>query len=125
MADRGDVIELCASAALCNGGPGVRFDVRADGNEASGFVVRYESIVHGYLNRCAHVAMELDWMPAVFFDFDARFLMCATHGAMYEPATGSCAGGPCAGHGGLVRLDVFEQEGRVYWRPDAGVRPKP
>jgi hypothetical protein len=66
--------------------------------------------------------MELDWQAGEFFDFDREFLICATHGALYEPSSGACAGGPCAGRGGLRRLDVFEREGKIYWRPDLFAR---
>ena len=34
-----------------------------------------------------------------------RTLVCATHGAIYEPDTGRCIGGPCVGDR-LERLDV-------------------
>ena len=58
--------------------------------------------VHAYLNRCTHVAMEMDWQPNQFFDDTGRWLLCATHGAAYQPDTGACAGGPC--RGGLVKI---------------------
>ena len=57
---------------------------------------------HAYLNRCAHVAMEMDWQPNRFFDDTGRWLLCGTHGAVYQPDTGACAGGPC--RGGLVKI---------------------
>ena len=116
-------IDVGASADLAEGGPGLRFPVRVAGQPATGFVVRHEGRVRAYLNRCAHVPMELDWLEGAFFDEDGRFLACATHGALYEPGTGRCAGGPCAGRGGLRPLDVAERDGRVLWRPDPGVLP--
>jgi nitrite reductase/ring-hydroxylating ferredoxin subunit len=115
------VIELCASAAVADGGPGVRFAVAVGAQPATGFVVRHRGQVRAYLNRCAHVAMELDWQPGQFFEADGEYLICATHGALYDPASGTCAGGPCLGRGGLRPLDVFESDGRVWWRPDAYV----
>ncbi len=65
--------------------------------------------------------MELDWLEGAFFDADRQLLMCSTHGALYDPATGYCVGGACVGHGGLRALDVVEQDNAVYWRPDAMV----
>jgi nitrite reductase/ring-hydroxylating ferredoxin subunit len=112
------VIEICRSEALINGGLGVRFDVSVGGRRVPAFAVRYGGVVRAYLNRCAHVAMELDWQPGRFFDFDADYLLCATHGALYDPASGQCAGGACAGHGGLRALNVIERDGRVGWEPD-------
>jgi nitrite reductase/ring-hydroxylating ferredoxin subunit len=72
----------------------------------------------GYLNRCAHIGLELDWTPGRFLDSERRWLICAAHGALYEPASGACAAGPCAGRGGLVPVRVEEIEGVVYWRRD-------
>jgi len=115
------MIRVCSAAELRDGGPGVRFEVGVEGHTASAFVVRHGGEVSGFLNRCAHVAMELDWLPGLFFDSDGAFLICATHGALYEPKGGACVGGPCLGHGGLVRLKVLERDGHVWWIPDAVV----
>jgi nitrite reductase/ring-hydroxylating ferredoxin subunit len=115
------LIPICDASEVVDGGTGVRFDVLVQGGRASAFVVRYQGVVAGYLNRCAHVAMELDWLPGLFFEDEGRYLMCATHGAIYEPDTGACAGGPCLGRGGLLRLQVIEREGRIWWTPDAYV----
>jgi nitrite reductase/ring-hydroxylating ferredoxin subunit len=124
MAAAGPLIAVCPSARLADGGPGVCFDVVVGGETAGAFVVRYRGSVFGYLNRCAHVAMELDWVAGQFFDEDGETLLCATHGAVYDPASGRCVGGPCAGRGGLRPLTVVEQEDVVYWRPDEVVRPR-
>jgi nitrite reductase/ring-hydroxylating ferredoxin subunit len=39
----------------------------------------------------------LDWVDNQFFSVDGRYLMCANHGAVFEPKTGDCIWGPCAG----------------------------
>jgi nitrite reductase/ring-hydroxylating ferredoxin subunit len=41
-------------------------------------------------------------------------LLCSTHGALYEAASGRCLGGPCNGSP-LVKLRVAEREGEVYF----------
>ena len=125
MAAAGPLIPLCPSGALADGGKGVRFSVTFRGETVPAFAVRHLGTAHAYLNRCAHVAMELDWQPGEFFEPDAEFLMCATHGALYDPSTGACRGGACAGHGGLRRIELVEREERVYWVPDAQTRPVP
>lgn len=117
------MIDICASAAIDNGGRGVRFEVSVAGRRVPAFVVRYGGVPRAYLNRCAHVAMELDWQLGAFFDADADHLLCASHGALYDPATGACAGGACRGYGGLRALAVTERDGRVGWTPDAYARP--
>lgn len=117
-------IRICASADLVEGGKGVRFPVQARFGATTGFVVRYDGIVRGYLNQCAHVPVELDWRPGEYFDSSGLYLICTVHGAMYEPDSGRCAGGPCRG-GRLRALAVLEREESVYWQPDDVVRAVP
>jgi nitrite reductase/ring-hydroxylating ferredoxin subunit len=105
---------ICESPALADSGPGVRFDVEYFGEQAPAFAVRYQGRVHAYLNRCSHVAMELDWQEGVFFDSAGRDLVCSTHGATYSASSGHCIGGPCSGTP-LVRLLVEERDGKVYF----------
>jgi nitrite reductase/ring-hydroxylating ferredoxin subunit len=112
MADAARLI--CASAALLDSGRGVRFEVEYFGAPAPAFVVRQDGQAHGYLNRCAHVAMELDWQEGVFFDSGGRDLLCSTHGAVYETRSGRCLGGPC-NRTPLVKLRLEEREGGVYF----------
>jgi nitrite reductase/ring-hydroxylating ferredoxin subunit len=118
----GVVIPICSSSALEDGGKGVRFPVTAGGEDSAGFVVRYGNAVYGYLNRCAHVPIELDWSEGDFFESSGLYLMCSTHGALYTPESGRCAGGPCRG-GRLRVISVFESEGRVFWQPDDYITP--
>ena len=120
--DMEEPLFLCDSAELIDGGKGIRFSVTASGEDRTAFAIRYGNEAHAYLNRCAHVPMELDWTPGEFFESSGLYLMCATHGALYEPDTGRCAGGPC--HGGrLHKIRVVEQGDKVYWQPDDLVRP--
>jgi nitrite reductase/ring-hydroxylating ferredoxin subunit len=105
---------ICPSSALSDSGRGVRFEVEYFGSAAPAFVVRQAGALHAYLNRCAHVAMELDWQEGVFFDFAGRDLLCSTHGATYETRSGRCVGGPCNGSP-LVKLKVEERSGSVYF----------
>lgn len=115
-------IFICESSEIEEGGRGVRFPLTAAGEDVTGFVIRFEGKVHGYLNRCAHVPMELDWNPGEFFESGGLYLMCATHGALYEPDTGKCAGGPCRG-GKLMSISVTEHEQKIFWQPDDFFRP--
>ncbi len=111
---------VCVSADLKEGGDGVRFDAAPPGAGAPGttarrpaFVVRHEGLPRAYLNECAHVPVELDWPAGRFFDHSGLYLVCATHGATYRAADGSCAGGPCRGRG-LTPLKTRESNGRVW-----------
>ena len=114
----GGDVRLCSSDALQDGGLGLRFEVVAGGSRCPAFAIRHGGRVHAYLNRCAHVPMELDWIAGRFLDTEEGVLVCSTHGALYEPETGRCVGGPCSGRGGLRPLQVHERERAVYWQPD-------
>lgn len=113
---------ICSSDAVQEGGKGVRFAVTAFGDRATGFVVRYGGKAYAYLNRCAHVPIELDWVEGEFFESGKLYLMCSTHGAIYVPDSGFCAGGPCKG-GRLRPIAVLELDDKIYWQPDEYIRP--
>ena len=115
-------IALCASGDVLERGKGLRFAVSVGGRDAVGFVIRYDGVVHGYLNRCAHVPVEMDWGPGEFFESSGSYLMCATHGALYVPDTGKCIAGPCQG-ARLKKICAVEKDGRIFWSPDDYVRP--
>lgn len=119
MAER---IHVCASEALEEGGKGIRFPLTVGTEEGTGFVVRYGGTVYGYLNRCAHVPIELDWNEGEFFESSGLYLICSTHGAVYAPETGRCEGGPCRGRS-LRRLEIVERDNQVFWQPDEYARP--
>ena len=117
----GAALPLCQSADLVNGGRAMPFDVRYGGQTCRAFAIRFEGRPHAYLNRCAHVAMEMDYQPDRFFDDSGRWLLCATHGASYAPDTGACAGGPC--RGGLVKIELSESHGVVHWHTAFNLQP--
>ncbi|WP_116136442.1 Rieske (2Fe-2S) protein [Trinickia diaoshuihuensis] len=121
-------VRVCAAAELVDGGPGVRRAARYLDGDAVVFFIRYDGKAYGYLNRCAHVPMELDWVEGQFFESSGLYLMCATHGAIYAPDSGRCVGGPCRG-ARLRPVEVEEREtpeGRaVFWLPDADLRSVP
>jgi nitrite reductase/ring-hydroxylating ferredoxin subunit len=104
---------ICASDTLAEKGKGVRFEVTTAHGPAQAFIVRFGGKAYAYLNRCAHIGVELDWNAGEFFDESGLYLICSTHGAIYRPDSGECVGGPCRG-ARLQRLDVEEQEGCVY-----------
>jgi nitrite reductase/ring-hydroxylating ferredoxin subunit len=104
---------ICAATELADGGKAILFKTVHENRTVSGFAVRHRGAVRAYLNRCAHVAMELDWRPGEFFDQSGLYLICATHGARYAPESGACIDGPCRG-GALVRLAVEESDGGIF-----------
>ncbi len=77
------------------------------------FVVREGVQAFGYVNSCPHLGSPLEWREDCFSSEDSGLIMCATHGALFEIADGSCVSGPCAGQSLQpvpVRIDA---DGRV------------
>ena len=110
MAD--DARVICNSSELEEGGKGVRFKVLTAEGEQPAFAVRFSGMAYAYINRCAHVPVELDWTDGAFFDYSKLYLICATHGATYLPESGVCVQGPCKGKR-LTRVAVEERDGKI------------
>jgi len=109
---------ICASVALQEKAHGVKFSLPELGERTTGFVVRYNGVVYGFVNQCAHVPVELDWDEGDFFDLTKNYLICATHGAHYHPQTGYCVMGPCKGRS-LKPITVSERDEHIYLQVDA------
>ena len=78
-----------------------------------GFLINDRGRFHAYVNRCRHIALTLDWVDNRFFTEDGRYIICANHGATYEPRSGECVWGPCAG-AFLQRVPLEIAEEKVY-----------
>jgi nitrite reductase/ring-hydroxylating ferredoxin subunit len=103
---------IIESAALLEGGKGLRFSLPILGEHVTGFVVRYQGKPYAYVNQCAHVSVELDWNEGDFFTAQQDFLVCSTHGAHYRPDNGFCVLGPCKGKS-LKPIEVVEQNQKI------------
>jgi len=78
-----------------------------------GVVVRWQGEVHAYANVCPHQGHPLNILPDGFFTPDKTRLICTSHGALFDPATGDCTFGPCAGDH-MRRLKCRVVEGEVW-----------
>ena len=76
------------------------------------FVLRIDGQARAWLNRCAHVPVELDATPGRFLDDAAQVIVCSTHGAVYDPVSGRCLRGPCRGKS-LHPIPCRERDGWV------------
>lgn len=88
-----DTAQQAALAALAPG-ECLRIDT-ADGGSL--VAVHAGGVLQVYRNRCPHRGTELDWIPGAFLSPDRRHLQCATHAALFDPESGYCVSGPCAG----------------------------
>ena len=62
-----------------------------------GFVVRRGDRVFGYVDRCPHAGLPLAQELDRYVTPDGNHIVCSWHGALFEPESGLCVGGPCAG----------------------------
>jgi len=70
-----------------------------------------------YVNICPHRGTSLDWQPGEVFDETGLYLICATHGALFEPDSGLCVAGPCQG-AHLQKIPVKIEGGQVVLAHD-------
>ena len=96
-------------------GQSLTFTLDCDDRRVEGFLINHRSDFHAYVNRCRHVPLTLDWVENRFFTPDGKYLLCATHGAYYEPDTGMCVDGPPCGLA-LYRIPLRVRDGRVLVR---------
>ena len=113
---------LCASASLLERGLAVSFDLVYYRRPARGFALRIDGQVVAYVNQCAHVPVQMQWQEGQFLDHDRRWIICAMLGATYDPRSGHCVAGPCAG-ASLRSVALDERDGQVYWYPSADIQP--
>jgi nitrite reductase/ring-hydroxylating ferredoxin subunit len=76
------------------------------------FLINDRGSFHAYVNRCRHMPTPLDFIRDQFVSEDGRYLMCYTHGALYERGTGLCVSGPCQGES-LYRLPVSVDQDEI------------
>jgi len=79
------------------------------------FVINYHGRYYAYVNRCRHIPMPMDWVDNQFFAERGRYLMCQTHNAYYEPASGECIAGPSSACGkALYSIPLEVRDGVIY-----------
>ena len=89
-----------------------KFWIICEKYRVDGFLVNEQGNFYAYVNRCCHMPTPLDFIRDQFVSEDGKYLMCYTHGALYEFATGLCVAGPCKGDA-LYRLPVSVDRGEV------------
>jgi nitrite reductase/ring-hydroxylating ferredoxin subunit len=98
-------------------GESMKFLLPIRGVDEECFAINFQGHFHAYVNRCRHVPMAMDWVENQFFAGQGRYLMCQTHNACYEPATGECIAGPRSACGKfLYRVPLEIENGLIYAR---------
>ncbi len=89
-------LEICLITDLPDGSTNA-FEIAEGKNIQKFFIVRKGKSIFAYLNSCPHTGSPLDWVPNQFLNKEKEYIMCATHGALFEIDTGKCVEGPCKG----------------------------
>lgn len=91
-----DRVVICALGDIAD--PGSRAFSIGDGAwPLRGFVVRRDRDVFAYVNRCPHAGHPLNMLPDEFLTADRALILCNSHGALFDVASGACVAGPCVG----------------------------
>ncbi len=96
-----------------------KFFLQCNGREIEAFVLNHGGAFYAYVNRCCHIPMTMDWVENQFLSEDRAYIQCATHGALYEPASGECVAGPPLGQC-LTAVPIVVRDGVILARcPEA------
>ena len=106
-------IRIAATTEIAEGRT-ITFSFTRNVRPQEGFVGRFKGKLFAYENTCRHIPLTLDYGDNRFFDSKGETLICQTHGAVYEPDTGLCTRGPCAG-ASLFALEIIEEAGVVWF----------
>jgi len=60
-------------------------------------VLRRGAAVYVYVNSCPHDRVPLEWAKDRFQSHSGGDIVCFAHGAHFDPASGVCTAGVCAG----------------------------
>jgi nitrite reductase/ring-hydroxylating ferredoxin subunit len=105
----GDV--LCAVDEIIDG-DAKEFSYRSGDDLHDIFIQRQGGSVFAYVNICPHAGTPLNMDGAKFMEKTGRYLMCHTHGALFQLEDGLCVAGPCNG-ARLRPVDVAVEGGNV------------
>ncbi len=104
--------DLCAFDDIPDPGAKGPFAVTIAGERKAVFVVRMGRRVTAFVNSCPHVGAPLEAEPDHFLDLTGTEIICAMHGARFDPESGQCRWGPCRGKR-LESYAVTLRNGRV------------
>ena len=90
----GAKIKLCELAKIGDGGS-EGFVVDTAKGRCGIIVIRHGGSVFGYVNSCPHVGTPLEVKPGRFLDQKGEYVLCSTHGALFQIEDGLCIAGPC------------------------------
>ncbi len=88
------------------------FSYRAGSEIHDIFIQRKDDQVYAYTNICPHAGTPLNMEDGIFLEKTGTYLMCHTHGALFQLEDGLCVAGPCNG-ASLQQVDVRLENGSI------------
>jgi nitrite reductase/ring-hydroxylating ferredoxin subunit len=86
-------------------------DIEHEGRRISLILTRSGDAIAAFRNKCPHAGYPLQRADGRILIQEARYLVCAAHGASYA-FDGQCVGGPCNGEA-LERVEIAVRDGAV------------
>lgn len=102
---------LCRAEELAEG-QYREFQIERDADPVWLVATRHQGTPRAWLNVCPHQGRPLNFAPDRFLADEDRRLVCAHHGAVFDPADGRCIAGPCR-NAELRHVSVDESEGAI------------
>ncbi len=105
----GDI--LCAVSDI-DDGTAKEFSYRSGADIHDIFVQRKGDDVYAFVNICPHAGTPLNMDDGVFLEKTGTYLMCHTHGALFQLEDGLCVAGPCNG-ASLQVVEINVENGNI------------
>ena len=89
-------------------------------------VIRVGKGALSYINSCPHIGTPLEIRPGRFLDQTGEYILCSTHGALFQIHNGLCIAGPCVNKR-LTPVNATVRDGAIFidknnlptlWPPD-------
>lgn len=110
-------VGLSAGDVLCQledieDGEAKEFSYRNNSEIHDIFIQRMGNDIFAYLNVCPHAGTPLNMETGEFMEKSGKYIMCHTHGALFELENGLCVAGPCNGDR-LQAVDIKVKNGEI------------
>ncbi len=105
-------MRLCHLSELPDGGAR-GFDPQRSGQD-SVLVLRRGSALRAYVDACPHHGTPMAWRKNAYLNAAGDRIVCAAHGALFDPDTGVCTLGPCLGQALTPLALRVDAQGQVH-----------
>lgn len=78
------------------------------------FITQRDGAFFAYQNLCPHLQVNLEYMEDQFLDMDKEYIICSTHGALFNVEDGECIWGPCQGESLTMVAIEIHSDGGIY-----------